>query len=85
MTTALLVVGYVMAIPVCVRLVPVLREQRTVWFAVLQLGTAAIVVGHALQGRTGAAVVNSAFFVLFAIGWFCWPRGGGAEGVAENV
>lgn len=74
MSTALLVVGYAMAVPVCVRLVPVLREQRRRWFSVLQIGTAAIVVGYVLADRPVGAVVNAAFFVFFWIGWFFWPR-----------
>ncbi len=74
METVVLAVGYAMAIPVCVRLVPVLREQRVSWFAVLQVGTALIVAGHLLRDDAGGAIANVAFFVIFWIGWFRWPR-----------
>lgn len=72
--TAVLVLGYVLAVPVCVRLVPVLRERRVRWFVALLVGTAMIVAGHAAADRPGAAGVNVVFFVLFCAGWVWWPR-----------
>ncbi len=74
MSSAILIVGYLLAVPVCFRLVPVLREQRVPWFVALQVGTALIVVGHALAGRSGAVAANVFFFVAFWVGWYRWPR-----------
>lgn len=74
MSIVILVVGYAMAVPVCVRLVPVLRERRTRWFAVLQVGTALIVLGHWLAERPSAVAANVFFFVAFWVAWFLWPR-----------
>lgn len=73
-STGVLVVGYALAIPVCVRLVPVLREKRLRWFAVLQTGTALIVAGYVLRDRGAAAIVNAGFFAAFAVGWFVVPH-----------
>lgn len=74
MENVVLGAGYVLAVPVCVRLVPVMREQRVPWFVALQLGTALIVAGWLLKGERAPATVNAVFFVAFAAWWVAAGR-----------
>ncbi len=68
----LLVVGYPVAVVVIVRWVPVVREQRTAWFAAHAAAVAAIILGWALR-RPVATVPNIAWLVVSTI----WYRLGG--------
>jgi hypothetical protein len=66
----LFAVGYPVAIVVIARWIPVVREQRTTWFAVHQGAVAAIVAGHAIGGRTSAVIINGAWWVVAALWYF---------------
>ena len=67
--SALLVIGYPLALGVLVRLRTVLTERRAWWFAVLEAATASITAGWLLHGRPLAAALNSAALVGLAIAW----------------
>lgn len=70
MSSALLVIGYSMALGVLARLRPVLVERRIRWFLALEAATASITAGWLLRGRPLPAVVNGAALVGFAIAWY---------------
>ena len=70
MSSALLVIGYSMALGVLARLRPVLAERRIRWFLALEAATASITAGWLLRGRLLPAVVNGAALVGFAVAWF---------------
>jgi len=70
MSGMLLVAGYAVALGVATRLVPVYRERRWRWLLALEVATLAVVAGHALKGRTAAAVLNLAFLVGFGALWW---------------
>lgn len=70
MSAALLLVGYVVAVPPLFRLRAILRRRQVRWFAAEELGTAAIVAGWALRGRWPAVAVNAAWGVGLAAWWF---------------
>lgn len=74
MSTLLLVVGYVLAVPVVVRLVPVLRQRRVPWFVALEVGTACITMGWLLRGRALPTAVNAVALVGFALAWVATGR-----------
>ena len=69
----LLALGYPTAIAVLTRWIPVVREQRTRWFAAHQAGVAAIVAGWAIRGRTQGVIINGAWFVIAAF-WYLSRR-----------
>jgi len=64
----LLVVGYPVAVVVIARFVPVVREQRSRWFAAHTAAVLAIIVGWALR-RPAAMVPNLAWLVA-STGWY---------------
>jgi uncharacterized membrane protein len=64
----LLVVGNVAAIAVIARWVPVVREQRTRWFAVHAAAMLAVIVGWALR-RPAAVPLNALWLVASTI-WY---------------
>lgn len=70
MSGVLLVIGYAVALAVATRLVPVYRERRWRWLLALQAATAAVAVGHALDGRAVAVAVNLGFVVAFGALWW---------------
>jgi hypothetical protein len=61
--------GYPAAIIVIFRYVPVVRERRTRWFVIHELGVAAIVAGQALVGNPQGVVINGSWGVIAAI-WY---------------
>jgi hypothetical protein len=61
--------GYPAAIVVIVRFVPVVRQRRTRWFVIHELGVAAIVAGQALVGSAQGVIINGAWGVVAAI-WY---------------
>jgi hypothetical protein len=61
--------GYPAAIVVIIRFVPVVRERRTRWFVIHELGVAAIVAGQALVGSPRGVIVNGSWGVIAAI-WY---------------
>jgi hypothetical protein len=61
--------GYPAAIIVIVRFVPVVRERRTRWFVIHELGVAAIVAGQALAENPRGVIINGAWGVIAAI-WY---------------
>ncbi len=68
MITALLVVGYVLAVPLTLFTPGFLRmwRRREPWvFATAQAGAALITLGFALKGGVVGAVVNGAWLVGF--------------------
>lgn len=69
MSSALLAVGYPTSIVVLTRFAPVVRERRVGWFVAHQAAVAAIVAGWAIEGRTGAAVVNAAWLAVATAWW----------------
>jgi hypothetical protein len=66
---AVLAVGYPVSIGVLVRLLPVLRERRRTWIAVLIAGMSCLVVGWLLLRRPAAAAVNGAGLAAVVAGW----------------
>ena len=61
--------GYPAAIIVIVRFVPVVRERRTRWFVIHELGVAAIVAGQALAENPRGVIINGTWGVIAAI-WY---------------
>jgi len=61
--------GYPAAIIVIVRFVPVVRQRRTRWFVIHELGVAAIVAGQALVGSAQGVIINASWGVIAAI-WY---------------
>ena len=61
--------GYPAAIIVIFRFVPVVRERRTRWFVIHEVGVAAIVAGQALMGNPQGVIINGSWGVLAAI-WY---------------
>ena len=67
--SALLVIGYPLALGVLARLRPVLAERRVWWMVVLEAATASITAGWLLHGRPLPAALNGAALAGFAIAW----------------
>jgi hypothetical protein len=65
----LLAFGYPAAIIVIIRFVPVVRERRTRWFVIHELGVAAIVAGQALMENPRGVIINGSWGVIAAI-WY---------------
>jgi hypothetical protein len=61
--------GYPAAIIVIFRFVPVVRERRTRWFVIHELGVAAIVAGQALVGSAQGVIINGSWGVIAAL-WY---------------
>jgi hypothetical protein len=61
--------GYPAAIVVIIRFVPVVRQRRTRWFVIHELGVAAIVAGQALVGSAQGVIINASWGVVAAI-WY---------------
>lgn len=61
--------GYPASIAVIVRWVPVVREQRSSWYAVHQLAVVAIIVGWAISRDWGSVAVNATWLVV-ATAWY---------------
>lgn len=78
--SALLVIGYSVALGVLVRLRPVLVERRVWWFAALEAATASITAGWLLHRRPVPAGVNGAALVGFAIAWLITGQRSGQRG-----
>lgn len=70
----LLAVGYACAVPVIVRWLPVVREQRTRWFALHAAGMAALVAGWAVR-RPAATLPNAAWLVISTVWYVAGGRG----------
>ncbi|MBC7679472.1 MAG: hypothetical protein H7233_10870 [Pseudorhodobacter sp.] len=72
MSTGLLLVGYVLAVPFTVFVPGFLRlwRRREPWvFVATEVGALLIAAGWAMQGGTGAAVFNAGFAVVLAIAY----------------
>jgi hypothetical protein len=70
----LLAVGYVVAVPLVVRLRSILRERRLGRLVALELATALVAAGWALLGAPLGVVLNVGFVVAFAAAWWWRPR-----------
>ncbi len=68
-TIGLFAFGYPTSIAVITRFVPVVREQRTAWFAAHTAGVAAIVAGWAIQGDKKAVAINASWLVSSSL-WY---------------
>ena len=66
---ALFAFGYPAAVIVIVRFVPVVRERRTSWIVIHELGVAAIVAGLALREYPRGVIVNGSWGVIAAV-WY---------------
>ena len=66
--------GYPAAIIVIVRFVPVVRERRTKWFVIHELGVAAIVAGQALADNPRGVIINGAWGVVAAVWYALGPK-----------
>ena len=73
MDVALLVVGYVVAVPLVVLFRSTLRERHLGRFVALEVATALVAAGWALRGAPVGVVLNVGFLVAFAAAWW-WPR-----------
>lgn len=70
MAAVLLVVGYVVAVPLVVRLGATLRERRRAELLVLEAATALVAAGWALAGAPVGVVLNVLFLVGFPLLWW---------------
>lgn len=80
MSIALLVLGYVLAVPPLFRLWRIWRKAIWAGYAAETAGAALIALGWHLRGNTGAVYVNGAWAVLFGATFPLWhlvlrPRG----------
>ena len=73
MGVALLVAGYVVAVPLVVRLRSTLRERRLGRLVALEVATAVVAAGWALQQAPLGVALNGTFVAAFAAAWW-WPR-----------
>lgn len=73
-STALLVVGYVMAVPTTAMLLRIAWRRNVALFVALEVGTAAIVAGWAMRGQTFSAWLNAGFAFGFAATWVAVGR-----------
>lgn len=74
---ALLLVGYLLAVPFTLFLPGFLRlwRRREPWvFAAAQIGALLIVIGWALRGGTASALVNAAWLVGLTTAYVCEGR-----------
>ena len=69
MSTALFAFGYPTSIVVLTRWIPVVREQRTRWFAAHELAVAAIVAGWVLRRDTQAVTINASWLAIGTV-WY---------------
>lgn len=73
-STALLVVGYPLAVGAALRLVPVWRGRRLRRFLVFEVGTASVTTGLLLRGRNREAALNATVLAGFALAWVISSR-----------
>jgi hypothetical protein len=73
-STALLLVGYPVAVGAGAKLLPVLRERRTGRFLALEAGTACVTAGLILRRRWLPAAANGAALVGLALAWIAVGR-----------
>lgn len=71
-----LAAGYPASLVVLVRLLPVLRQRRRRWFAVLVSGLSCLVFGWLLLHRPAAAAVNGVGLVALVASWVWRGRRG---------
>ena len=71
----LLVVAYVAALAVLLRIRAVLRERRVRSFVILEVAMVALVVGHLLADRPLAAGPNAVGVLVLAACWWWMGRG----------
>ncbi len=69
MSTALFAFGYPTSIVVLTRWIPVVREQRTRWFAAHEVAVAAIVAGWMLRRDTQAVTINASWLAIGTL-WY---------------
>ncbi len=83
LSLGLLAVGYLAAVAVLIRFVPVVRERRSRWLTAHHFAMVAIVAGWALRGRPTAVVANAAWLVASS----AWYVMGGrhSAGAAESA
>jgi hypothetical protein len=68
-SSALFAFGYPTSIIVLTRWIPVVREQRTRWFAAHELAVAAIVAGWVLRRDTPAVTINASWLAIGTV-WY---------------
>ena len=69
----LLVVGYVVAVPLVAGFRDTVRQRRLGRLVALEVATALVAAGWALQGAAVGVALNVAFVAAFAAAWW-WPR-----------
>ena len=69
MSVAILVVGYVLAVPPLPFLRRILRERLLLFAGLESLGAALITLGWLMRGRTIAVVINGAWFLIWTAVW----------------
>ena len=72
MSTALLLLGYGIAVPLTVWVpgfLRVWRRRETSLYAAAQVGAACIVAGHALRGNAVGVGINAVWLVGFAVAY----------------
>lgn len=72
--TALLVVGYAVALAVLVRARVVLRQRRRRWFVVLEIATGTVIVGYVLAGKAIGVILNTLNLLVIALVWIWTGR-----------
>lgn len=73
MSVALLVVGYVLAVPPLPFLRRILRENRYHFAAVESAGALLITIGWLVRGRTVAVLINGVWLLAWTSLWV-WHR-----------
>jgi hypothetical protein len=69
MSLALLVVGYLLAVPPLPFLRRIVRERLFLFACVESLGAALITLGWLMRGRTIAVVINGGWFLIWTAIW----------------
>ncbi|MGF1598290.1 MAG: hypothetical protein ACFCVK_15375 [Acidimicrobiales bacterium] len=70
-STALFLLGYGLALPIGLRMVPIVAQQHRLAFAGHQVGVVIVLVGWLLRGSVGIAVIHALWLVGARI-WFSW-------------
>ncbi len=84
LSTALLLTGYGLSLPIGTRLSAVVRNQHRVALLGHQLGVLIVACGWLLAGRTIVALAHALWFVLVRV-WFWYGGRGSAGGTSSAI
>ena len=75
MTTVILAIGYVLAVPPLFRLRHAWTHRQWWMYAAELAGALLITLGWALRGGWGAVAINGAWSLIFGLGFVLWKPG----------